>query len=169
MSRPLCRYGKLPNAVSFVVKLLKQFQKSITWLKTTCTVCGTTYPIDVYNLLWDHWWERSTKIHQRVDKFRILNFWQLNICDQNCISLSSFATIPEIHKLVHEAQHFGHHLCMTYAISLALLQMYCVAAAAMSTEFARAGGLTTFARKYPKRLGLLVFQEPELDMYNQAN
>jgi hypothetical protein len=47
--------------------------------------------------------------------------------------------------------------------------MYSVAAAAMSTEVARAGGLTTFTRKYQKRLGLLVFQEPELDMYKWAN
>ncbi len=128
-----------------------------------------TYPNDVYNLLWGHWWERSTQIHQRVDKFRIPNYQQLNICNQNCIRLSSFVTIPEIDKLVHEAQHLGHHLCTTYAISLALLQMYSVAAAAMSTEVARAGGLTTFTRKYQKRLGLLVFQEPELDMYKWAN
>ncbi len=45
------------------------------------------------------------------------------------------------------------YLCMTYAISLALLQMYSVAAAAMSTEVARAGGLTTFTKKVPKETG----------------
>jgi hypothetical protein len=38
----------------------------------------------------------------------------------------------------------------------------------MSTEVASAGGLPTFTRKYQKRLGLLVFQDPELDMYKWA-
>jgi hypothetical protein len=66
--------------------------------------------------------------------------------------LTSLVTIPEIDKLVHEAQHLGHHLCMTYAISWALLQMHCVAAAAMSMEVVRAGGLTTFT-KVPKESG----------------
>jgi hypothetical protein len=47
--------------------------------------------------------------------------------------------------------------------------MYCVPAAAMRMEVARAVGLTTFTRKYKKRLGLLVFREPELDMYKWAN
>jgi hypothetical protein len=38
----------------------------------------------------------------------------------------------------------------------------------MSTEVESAGGLPTFTRKYQKRLGLLVFQDPELDMYKWA-